>query len=143
MTDEKEKSGTDGPPLVLVAINHDDLWQEISTRLERRFEVLRETDGLGAIDALLQHRPVAVIAETGLPGLSGILLARLIGNNRFLTRLPVALIMSRPYLIEEFWAKESGSIANVPRDQAGRTVDAILEATRNSVPIPDEDWDQA
>ena len=143
LTDEKEKSGTDGPPLVLVAINDDDLWQEISTSLERHFKVIRETDGVRAIDVLLLHRPVAVIAETGLPGLSGILLARLIGNNRLLTRLPVALIMSRQYLIEEFWAKESGSIVNVPRDQAGQTVDAILEATRNSAPIPDEVWDQA
>ncbi len=143
MSSERRNKTTDGAPLVLVAINDDELWQELSGELEKRFRVRRETDGLRAIDVAMLLRPVAVIAETGLPGLSGILLARLIGHSRHLARLPVALIMSRQYLIEEFWAKGSGAIAAVSRKDAKKAIESIVDALGRTEPIPAEDWDAA
>ena len=142
LTEQNEITPT-GAPLVLVAVKDEALWLELSAPLEKHFRVRRETDGLRAMDVLTLLRPIAVIAESGLPGLSGILLARLIGHNRFLTCLPVALILSRQYLIEEFWARESGALVVVQRNDARTAVDAILGATKHMKPIPDNDWDQA
>jgi len=130
-------------PLVLAAINDEELWRELSGPMSERFTVRRETDGLRAIDVMMLLRPRAVIAETGLPGLSGILLARLIGHNRYLTKLPVALILSRNYLIEEFWAKDSGAIASVSRDDAIDALRAVEHAISRGTSIADKDWQSA
>lgn len=130
-------------PLVLVSIFDDSLWRVISNALKGKFRVRREIDGLRAIDVALLLRPAAIIAETGLPGLSGILLARLIGNNRYLSRLPVALIMSREFLIEDFWAKESGADVIVQKEDAMEAVRKIEFAIVHRVPISDEDWEEA
>jgi diguanylate cyclase (GGDEF)-like protein len=129
--------------LVLAAINDEELWKEISGPLQERFHVRRETDGLRAIDVLMLLKPVAVIAETGLPGLSGILLARLICHNRHLMQLPVSLIFSREFLIEDFWARESGAVSVTPRKAAMAAVNAIEGAVAKSKPIQDQDWSAA
>jgi len=129
--------------LVLAAIHDEALWKEISAHLEGRFRVRRETNGLRAIDVMMLLKPAAVIAETGLPDLSGILLARLLGHNRYLMELPVALIFSREFLIEDFWARESGAFSIVARKDALGAVDAIERAIAKSKPIPDEDWEAA
>ncbi len=143
MTNDNDICPPDSKPLVLVAINDEKLWEELEEPLTKLFRVRRETDGLRAIDVLLLLRPVAVIAETGLPGLSGILLARLIRHNRYLTKLPVALILSRDYLIEEFWAKDSGAVVTVPRKNATDAVFNIEIALAHRKPIQDIDWDAA
>jgi len=143
VTDQTEQTRPEEHPLVLAAINDEQIWGELAGPLEERFRVRREVDGLRAMDVLLLLKPVAVIAETGLPGLSGILLARLIGHNRYLTHLPVALILSRDYLIEEFWAKDSGAIAAVPRRSAVDAVRGIEIALRRGKPITGKDWDAA
>lgn len=143
MPSPAENPGSSDRPLVLVAINDEELWRELEGPLGERFTIRRETDGLRAIDVMLVLRPRAVIAETGLPGLSGILLARLIGHNRYLTRLPVALILSRNYLIEEFWAKDSGAIASVPREDATDVIGTIERAIARGTAISEDDWESA
>ena len=129
--------------LVLVAVHDKDLWHELEPLLEGRFRVRRETNGLRAIDVMMLLKPAAVIAETGLPGLSGILLARLINHNKYLTPLPVGLIYSRKYLIEEFWASESGAVAVVPRQSPGDVIDAIEVGIAKAKPIDDTEWNLA
>ncbi len=143
MTGERKKSPQAGKPVVLAAIHDENLWEELSEGLSENFTVRRETDGLRAIEVMLVLRPAAVIAETGLPSLSGILLARLLGHNRYLSKLPVALILSRDYLIEEFWAKDSGAIVTVPRNNASDAISHILIALPHTKPIIPEQWKNA
>ncbi len=143
MAAESETSDSDERPLVLAAINDEALWETLAGPLEERFRVRRETSGLRAIDVALLLHPMGVIAESGLPDLSGILLARLIGHNRYLTKLPVALILSRDYLIEEFWAKDSGAVVIVPRKNAIDAVSSLKAAIAKSEPVTEEEWNSA
>lgn len=143
MSHEKENTNGQDRPLILVAIADEEIWERIKAPLMEKFNVRREVDGLRAIDVLMLLRPVAVIAETGLPGLSGTLLCSVIRNNRYLTRLPVTLILSRKYLIEDFWAKESGAVAAVTK---GDEIDAVrsIEFTLQKVnPITENEWNSA
>ncbi len=143
MSGEKKKIAGDAKPAILAAIHTEELWDELSELLSAHFKVRREKDGLRAMEVLPLLKPVAVIAETDLPGLSGILLARLILHNRYLTDLPVALILSREYLIEEFWARDSGVHVTVPGRNAGDVVNIIKYALVHGKVISDEDWDLA
>ncbi len=143
MKKNSKKSIDGSKPLVLAAINDEDLWNELKGPLEERFRVRRETDGLRAIDVLFLLRPAGVIAESGLPGLSGILLARLIGHNRYTIKLPVALILSREYLIEEFWANDSGAIDILQRRNAVEAVRSLEIAISPRTEISKDDWDRA
>jgi len=140
---ESHNLGSRTDRLILVAINDENLWEEVSKRLRGRYQIRRERNGLKAMDVLLLIRPIAVIAETGLPGLSGVLLARLIGHNRHLASLPVALILSREYLIEEFWAKESGAVVIASRKSAYEVVDRLEAAIAKAKPVSEEDWNAA
>jgi len=143
MSADAEYTTSEPRPLILAAIHDDDLWKELSGPLHEHFQVRRETDGLRAIDVCLVLQPVGVIAETGLPGLSGILLARLISANRHISRLPVALVMSRDFLIEEFWANDSGAVATVPRAMASDAVHKLHATLPMVAPISGLDWKKA
>jgi len=143
MTALKEQLRSESLPLVLAAISDDALWEELSGPLGRHFRVWRESDGLRAIDVCQLLRPAGLIAETELPRLSGILLTRLITANRYINKLPIALIMSRDYLIEEFWASDSGAVATVPRNTASDAIDRLSDAIKYGNLIPDADWAKA
>ncbi|MCX6645661.1 MAG: response regulator, partial [bacterium] len=143
MREKKENSESSSKPLVLAAIHDEDLWNELKDTLQKRFRVRRETDGLRAIDIIFLLRPAAVIAESGLPGMSGILLARLLGHNRYLIKLPVVLILSREYLIEEFWAKDSGALDIVQKRDALELIRSLEIAISPRTAITDEEWDLA
>lgn len=142
--DKKTKNPESGSkPLILAAIHDEELWNELKDPLEKNFRVRRETDGLRAIDVLFLLRPAAVIAESGLPGMSGILLARLIGHNRYLIKFPVVLILSREYLIEEFWAKDSGALDIVQRRDALELIRSLEIAVSPRTAITDDEWNDA
>ena len=143
MKEKKINSDADAKPLVLAAIHDEELWNELKEPLQKLFRIRRETDGLRAIDVLFLLRPAAVIAESGLPGMSGILLARLIGHNRYLIKLPVVLILSREYLIEEFWAKDSGALDIVQRRDTLELIRTLEIAISPRTAITDEEWDLA
>ncbi|HEX9744548.1 MAG TPA: diguanylate cyclase [bacterium] len=143
MTDSGKNIAPPDAPLILVAIFDDQIWRVVEGALKGKYRIRREVDGLRAMDTILLLRPSAVISETGLPGLSGILLARLIGYNRHISKLPVALIMSREYLIEEFWAKESGADVIVKKSDAVEAVRRIEYAITNRQTIPDPEWEEA
>ena len=140
MAENDANPGQVAKPVLLAVISDNELWDELSGPLSDSFRVRRETDGLRAIDVLLLLRPAAVLAETGLPGLSGSLLARVINGNRYLTKLPVALILSRDYLIEEFWAKDSGAIATVQKSNALDAIQHIEITLTHTRPIEPEAW---
>jgi len=140
MSETGKNEGQATKPVLLAVIHDEALWKELSGPLSECFRVRRETDGLRAIDVLFLLRPSGVIAETGLPGLSGSLLARIIKHNRYMTSLPVALILSRDYLIEEFWAKDSGAIATVPRSSAVDAIQHLAITLKHTRQIKAEEW---
>lgn len=145
MPDKKDKS-TNCPisdELILAAISNDSIWEQLSAELGKQYHIRRETNGLRAFDVLMLLRPAAVIAETDLPGLSGVLLARLLGHNRYLSKVPVILILSREFLIEEFWAKESGAITAIPAKSALKAIPILKSTIEQIKPVSDDEWQAA
>jgi chemotaxis protein histidine kinase CheA len=135
LVDAREGSATLGDlaleaptlPMIVVADDSLSVRRALTELLQGAgFGVIAARDGIEAIEAIREHRPVAVLVDLEMPRMNGLDVARFVRADQALRHLPVVMISSRTGGRHATMAAEAGvdRLLGKPFDEA--TVMAIL-----------------
>jgi two-component system, cell cycle response regulator len=122
---------------VLLIDPEDEARRTLAERLHLQgFTVIECRDGAeGAIAALQDIPPAAVVADLSMPSISGVQLCRLLKAENTTSHVPVILRGSEGQR-NRFWAEQAGAYAYVVKGRMGELVRALRRALRHAVEQP-------
>jgi len=120
---------------VLIAEDDEALAKLVSTTLEEQgFRTQRVTDGIAAINAVLETRPDAVLLDLMLPRLDGYNICRMIRKADAVHQTPIVVISGRVTLEDRLRAFEMGADDYLTKpfelDELLARVEAVLMRSR-------------
>jgi twitching motility two-component system response regulator PilH len=97
-------------------------------------EVVQAEDGIGALQAVFQHQPDAVVLDVQMPRVSGFIAARLLKDDWQTADIPVVMLTSLDAASDRYWAGQAGVDRYLTKDfeapeLAGTIEEVLLAAT--------------
>jgi DNA-binding response OmpR family regulator len=129
--DDFVSTNGDGPPLVLVADDDEDILTLVTFRLERAgYEVVPAHDGEEALSLAFEHAPDLAVLDVMMPKLDGYEVTTRLRQNESTRRVPVILLTARVQEADIARGFEAGADDYVKKpfspQELGARVQAIL-----------------
>lgn len=114
---------------VLVADDNTDLLEFLQEALSESFHrVYTATDGIKALDAIVEHQPDIIVSDVMMPGMNGYELCKKIKENVEISHIPVILLTARDDRQSQLAGYKNGADAYLTKPFE---VDILLELMRN------------
>ena len=95
-------------------------------------EVVAAEDGVGAVQAVFEHQPDAVVLDVQMPRVSGFIAARLLKDDWQTADIPVIMLTSLDAASDRYWAGQAGVDRYLTKDfeahELAGTIQEVLDA---------------
>lgn len=102
-------------PTLLIVDDNEEILEFLEHELDEKYQVLKATDGLKAMETLTQEVVQLVISDIMMPGMDGFELCRLIKTNFEYSHIPVILLTARNTLQAKIEGLEMGADAYIEK----------------------------